>query len=132
MVIKLITVLILVGHGLGHVMAPQAAFVPPGAFPRNAHAALVGMTIASTVGKALSLLWLFPMVGFVLGTYGLWINAPWYRPVLVVSAVVSITAVLPWWKVMPASSYLGALAIDALVLVAVLTPWGDELIRSFR
>lgn len=132
MVFKLITVLVLVGHGVGHVMAPQAAFVPPGAFPRNAHALLAGMTIGSTAGKALSLLWLFPMVGFVLGTYGLWVDASWWRPVLVVSAVVSITAILPWWKVMPTFSYLGALAIDVLVLVAVLTPWGDQLIRSFR
>lgn len=32
MVIKLLTALLLVAHGLGHAMAPQAAFVPPGRF----------------------------------------------------------------------------------------------------
>ena len=54
MVIKLITALVLVGHGLDHAVAPQAAFVPPGAIPRNAHAVLAGMTISSTAGKAMS------------------------------------------------------------------------------
>lgn len=132
MVIKLLTALVLVAHGLGHAMAPQAAFVPPGAFPRNTHAVPAGMTISSTAGKAMSLLWLIPLAGFLLGTYGLWVDATWWRPVLAVSAVVSIVAVLPWWKVMPAVSYLGALAVDVLVLVAALTPWGDSIIKSFR
>lgn len=129
--IKLIAVIVLVLHGLGHVMAPQAAFAPPGAFPRGAQAALTGMTIGSTAGRALSLLWLIPLVGFLLGSYGLWVDASWWRPVLGVSAVVSIVAVLPWWSVMPTFSYLGALAVDALVLIALLTPWGDQVIRSF-
>jgi hypothetical protein len=51
---------------------------------------------------------------------------------LAVTAVVSIGAVLRWWKAMPAGSYLGALAVDFLVLVAVLTPWGDAIIKSFK
>lgn len=67
-----------------------------------------------------------------MGTYGLWVDATWCRPVLAVSAVASIAPVLPWWKVMPAGSFLGALAVDVLVLVAVLTPWGDSIIKSFR
>jgi hypothetical protein len=67
-----------------------------------------------------------------LGTYGLWVDATWWRPVLAISAVVSIVAVLPWRNVMSAVSYLGALAIDVLVLVAVLTPGGDSIIKSFR
>jgi hypothetical protein len=129
--IKLITVIVLAAHGIGHVMAPQAAFVPPGAFPRGAQAAVAGITIGSTAGRAVALLWLVPLVGFLLGSYGLWIDASWWRPVLAVSAVVSIAVVLPWWNVMPTFSYLGALAVDALVLVALLTPWGDQLIKSF-
>jgi hypothetical protein len=36
--IKIAVLAVLIGHGLGHVMAPQAAFVPPGTFPRQAHA----------------------------------------------------------------------------------------------
>jgi hypothetical protein len=28
-------------------------------------------------------------------------------------------------------SWLGALAVDTLVLVAVLTPWGDQLVRAW-
>ena len=128
--IKLITVIVLALHGLGHVMAPQAAFVPPGAFPPGAQAALTGITIGSTAGRALSLLWLIPLVGFLVGSYGLWIDASWWRPVLGVSAVVSIVVVLPWWSVMPTFSYLGALAVDALVLVALLTPWGNQVVKS--
>ena len=28
-------------------------------------------------------------------------------------------------------SYLGALAVDVAVLVAVLTPWGEQAVRAF-
>jgi hypothetical protein len=132
MFLKLITAGLLLAHGIGHVMAPQAAFVPPGAFPRTSHMIATGMTITSSGGKALSLLWLLPMVGFVLGTYGLWTDQEWWRPVLAASAVVSIFAVLPWAGVMPTFSYLGALLVDVLVLLAVLTPWGDQFVRAFR
>ena len=132
MPLKLIAALVLAGHGVGHMMAPQAAFLPPGAFPPDAHASLAATTIGSTSGKAMSVVWLVPMLGFVLGTYGFWTDAAWWRPVTAVSAAVSIVAVLPWWKVMPTFSYVGALAVDALVLVGLATPWGDQVIRSFR
>lgn len=129
---KLIFAAVLIAHGIGHVMAPQAAFAPPGPLPRAAPMVATGLTITSSPGKALSLLWLVPMVGFLLGTYGLWTGESWWRPVLAASSVVSIAAVLPWWGVMPVFSYLGALAVDVLVLAAALTPWGDQLVRAFR
>jgi hypothetical protein len=132
MLVKLITAAVLVANGLGHAMAPQSAFVPPGAFPRGAHMVATGMTITSPGGRALSLLWLVPLVGFLVGTYGLWTGETWWRPVLAASAVVSIVAVLPWWRVMPTISYLGALAVDLLVLVGILTPWGDQIIKAFQ
>ena len=132
MPIKLIAVLVLAGHGIGHMMAPQAAFLPPGALPRDAHGLVAGATIVSGPGRAMSLLWLLPMVGFVVASYGFWTDAAWWRPLMAISAVVSIVAILPWWNVMPAFSYLGALGVDVLVLVALATPWGDHLIRSVR
>ena len=89
-----------------------------------------GMTITSGGGKVLSLLWILPFVGFLAGTYGLWAGAEWWRPVLLASAVVSIGAVLPWLGVMPLFSYLGALAVDVAVIVALLTPWGDQVIKA--
>jgi hypothetical protein len=130
--IKLIAALVLAGHGIGHMMAPQAAFLPPGALPRNAPGLLAGTTIVSNAGKAMSSLWLLPLVGFVFATYGFWTDAVWWRPLMAVSAALSIVAILPWWNVMPAFSYLGAICVDALVLVALATPWGDQMIRSLK
>jgi hypothetical protein len=128
--IKLAVLAVLIGHGLGHVMAPQAAFAPPGALPRNASAVIgSGLTIVSHVGKSLALLWLIPMVGFLVGTYGLWTGLEWWRPVLGVASVASIVAVLPWWGVMPTFSFLGAIAVDIGVLVGILTPWGDQIAK---
>src|SRR5690242_16883687 len=113
-------------------MAPQAAFLPPGAFPRTATAAVGGMTITSALGRVLAVVWLIPLVGFLAGTYGLWIGAEWWRPVLTAAAIVSIGVVLPWWNVMPAFSYIGATAVDLITLVAIYTPMGDQLVKSFR
>jgi len=128
--IKIAVLALLIGHGLGHVMAPQAAFMPPGALPRNAHA-MIGsrLTIVSRAGKGLALLWLIPMAGFLIGTYGLWTGQEWWRPVLAVASMVSIMSVLPWWGVMPTFSFLGALAVDVAVLVGILTPWGDQIAK---
>jgi hypothetical protein len=129
--IKVALLAVLIGHGLGHVMAPQAAFAPPGALPRNASAIIgSGLTIVSPAGKSLALLWLIPMVGFLAGTYGLWTGQEWWRPVLAVASVASIAAVLPWWGVMPTFSYLGAIAVDVAVLVGILTPWGDQIAKA--
>lgn len=130
--VKLIVAAVLVAHGLGHVMAPQSAFAPPGAFSQGSSGFLPDMTIASPGGRLLSLLWLVPLAGFLIGTYGLWTGQPWWQPVLAVSAIVSIIAVLPWWNVMPTFSYLGALAVDVLVLLALYTQWGEPLVKAFR
>jgi hypothetical protein len=131
--IKVAILAVLIGHGLGHVMAPQAAFVPPGALPRNSHAIIgSGLTIVSPAGKSLALLWLIPMMGFLAGSYGLWTGQEWWRLVLGVASLASIAVVLPWWGVMPAFSYVGAIAVDIAVLVAILTPWGAQLAMSFE
>jgi len=132
MLIKIVTAAVLLAHGIGHVMAPQAAFLPPGAFPRTATAAVGGMTITSGVGRLMAVVWIVPLLGFLAGTYGLWTGADWWRPVLAAAAVVSIAVVLPWWNVMPAFSYIGAIAVDLITLVAIYTPLGDQLLRSFR
>ena len=130
--IKVVVLAVLIGHGLGHAMGPQAAFLPPGALPRNAHA-IIGssLTIVSPAGKSLALIWLIPMVGFLIGSFGLWTGQEWWRPVLAVASIASIAAVLPWWGVMPTISYLGAIAVDIAVLIGILTPWGDQLAKSF-
>jgi hypothetical protein len=128
--IKIAVLAVLIGHGLGHVMAPQAAFVPPGAFPRKAHAIIgSGLTIVSSAGKGLALLWLVPLAGFLIGTYGLLTGQDWWRPVLAVASIASIMSVMPWWGVMPTFSYLGAIAVDIAVLVGILTPWGDQIAK---
>jgi hypothetical protein len=129
--IKVAVLAVLIGHGLGHIIAPQAAFAPPGALPRNARA-IIGssLTIVSPAGKSLALIWLIPLVGFVIGTLGLWTGQEWWRPVLAVSSVASIAAVLPWWGVMPTFSYLGAIAVDIAVLVGIFTPWGDQIAKT--
>jgi hypothetical protein len=99
--------------------------------PRNASAIIgSGLTIVSPAGKSLALLWLIPMVGFLAGTYGLWVGQEWWRPVLAVASVASIAVVLPWWGVMPTFSYLGAIAVDIAVLVGILTPWGDQIAKT--
>ena len=132
MLVKIVTAAVLLAHGIGHVMAPQAAFLPPGAFPRTATAAVGGMTITSGAGRLLAVVWIVPLLGFLAGTYGLWTGADWWRPVLAAAAVVSIAVVLPWWNVMPAFSYVGAIAVDLITLMAIFTPWGEPLVRAFK
>jgi hypothetical protein len=128
--LKLVVVIVLVAHGLGHTMALSSAFRPAGGFSRRHWTLSDGVAIYTPAGKALALVWLVPLAGFLAGAYGLSTGQEWWRPVLTISSVVSIVAVLPWWRVMPVPSYLGALLVDLLVLAALLTPWGGPLIQA--
>jgi hypothetical protein len=63
---------------------------------------------------------------------GLLANQAWWQPPAVVSAVVSLVAVVPWLSVMPPISAIGAVGVDLAVLVVLLAPWGRQIVDRLR
>ena len=125
MVLKLIIGVVLIAHGIGHVL---------GWFPIFGWARTAGWTgeswlISGAVGtgptNALALvLWGVAMLGFVivgLGVIGLPVPTAWLRPLAVIAAVASLLAVGLFWEAIPAmSGRIAAVAVDLVVLWAVL------------
>jgi hypothetical protein len=119
--VRLIIALVLASHGIGHLMGFLAAWTPASSpFTGRPWVFTNGVTMTSSVGKVLGLLWLAPLVGFVVGAFGLWLQTGWWQPMLVASAAVSLPLVLPWWNAIPRLSYAGAVIVDIAVLAALL------------
>lgn len=133
MVLRLIVAIILVMHGLGHVMGFSAAWTPakmglsdrPWIFSP-------GITIDTPVGQAFGLLWLVAMVGFVASGLGLLFSQGWWPQLAIASAVVSLVAVLPWWETVPPGARYGAVLADLLVLALLLGPWSERVLRALQ
>jgi len=123
-------VIVLVAHGLGHVMEPMAAVAPRASPFADRPWVFGGVTAASPVGRPWSVLWLLAMIGFVAGGLGLWFHTEWWRPALIASSAVSLVAVLPWWGPMPRGSYIGAVLVGLAVLAGLLLPWGDRVLAA--
>jgi len=67
--------------------------------------------------------WVLAAAGFVvacLGFLGLLVPAPWWRPLAVAAACVSLLGIFLFWGTWPVFNTIGALAMNVAVLVALL------------
>jgi hypothetical protein len=72
------------------------------------------------------------LVGFVGAGFGLLANQEWWPTLAVASAVISIIAVGPWANTMPLGSFVDAIIVDVVVLLALLLPWKNQVIEALR
>jgi len=125
MAVNLIIGLVLVAHGIGHVLGllPIAGIAAVDGWTTDSWLlAPLGTPITNLVA---AVLFLVPLVGFTvvgLGVIGAPIPATWMRPLAVAASVASIVAIGCFWHAFPAmTGRVGAVAVDVLVLWAVLT-----------
>lgn len=110
-----VTAAVVIGiHGLIHAMGFVSTWgiarieevsAIPTSFP-SAGAALV---------KGAGLLWLVAVVGFVVGAIGIGADRPWVRPVIAISAAISIGVCALWFR----DAWIG-MAVSAVILAAML------------
>ena len=121
---KIIIGVVLAAHGIGHSMGLLGMFDVARVNPSwHGDSWLltgpVGTTATQIVGVVV---WTVSMFGFlalaaiVLG----WLPESWWVPVAVVSSIASLVGVLLFPVAFPTTSTIGAVAIDVIVLVAVL------------
>ena len=123
--LKVIIGTVLIAHGVGHVLGlfPAFGWARTTGWSADSWALTgwAGPTVSHVVGIAL---WSTAMVTFVLaglGVLGLWVPISWIRPLAVVGSVVSIVGIVLFWEAFPEmSSRVAALAVDVIVLWAVL------------
>lgn len=86
------------------------------------HSWLFGGTLrmGQTLEGMLGLLWLVPMVGFLIGTWGYVTGGQGWQMFLLASAAISSLMVILWWNGINTSSALFALAFNIIVMGVLL------------
>jgi hypothetical protein len=129
---KYLVAVILFAHGIGHIMPFLAAWAPrmnPG-FSNGSWLFSTTAGVTSPAGLAFGLLGLVALIAFVGGAVGLLNHQEWWPMLTIAAAVVSLVTILPWASVWPAGSLIGAVAVDLVVLVALLPPWGQQVTHA--
>ncbi|MHB9106995.1 MAG: hypothetical protein ACYDCO_08065 [Armatimonadota bacterium] len=111
--LRILIALALFVHGVGHTLGfwmPARSWLLPG----------VGEPALRVIAGAF---WILAAVGFIvacLSFLGLLLPAPWWRPLAVGSAIVSLLGIITFWGTWPAFNTAGAVAMNIAVLAALL------------
>jgi hypothetical protein len=120
--IKIVVALVLLAHGIGHVMGPLKVFNVATINPQwQGDSWLLGGLGMATTNVIGVVLWLLAVFGFtalaavVMG----WLPGEWWAPLAVGSSIVSLAAVALFPLAFPTFSTIGAVVVDVVVLAAV-------------
>jgi hypothetical protein len=100
-----------------------------------------GLSTAGTWWSITRVLALVTLIGFTAATWGLFQRAPWWEVVAVVSAIVGLVVLLPYWVAADGAGEatpgfnvlihaLGSAGVLALLLVPTLERWVDAHVMS--
>jgi hypothetical protein len=78
------------------------------------------LKLSQTGEGIVGVLWLVPLIGFVVGAWGYFGEQVWWGPVALTAAILSSVMILLWWSSLNTSSALFALLFNALVLVLAI------------
>jgi len=120
-------------HGIGHIMGVIPALQLLDVKGWNSHSWLLTPLIGEAASRILSaILFLIALVGFVgsaLALLGWLVPHDWWRPLALVSAVISLITVVLFWNAFIAlvPNKVGALGVNIAVLVCLLVlNWPTE------
>ena len=129
--VKVVLALVLLAHGIGHSMGLLQAFKVATVNPQWQGdswilSGIAGPTITTAVGVVIwsaAILGFTALAGVMLG----WLPATWWQPLAVAAAAVSLVGLFLFPVAFPTMSTIGALAVDVILLVAVLWErWSSE------
>ena len=112
--------ILFLAHGVGHVLflANSWGFwkVSDGRSPLFENLLHASQTTEGLIG----LLWLVPLVGFVMSAWGCYSESPWWRIAALVSALISTSLIAVWISGLNMSSAFFALVVNAAIAVILL------------
>jgi hypothetical protein len=128
-IISIVIAIVLLGHGIGHVMGLLASWTNlPMGFTESPAIFSPQIHIQSPIGKTFGILYLITMVAFVGAGIGLFTEQSWWTTLAVAASVLSLIAIIPWWNTFTPGSKQAAVLVDLIVIAALLGPWKDELL----
>lgn len=111
---------VLLAHGIGHIMPFMAAWTPKISKVGFSDASWIfsgGIGVESPIGQAFALL-------------GMVAHQTWWPTITVMAAAISIVTIVPWLNAWPTGNMIGALLVDVAVLVALLPPWEQQFVHA--
>jgi len=126
-VIPYLIALPLIGHGLVHlsgVFAPWMRNLQ--GYTDTAWIFSSRITLTSVLGKGYSLVWLAASACLLLAGAGSLFRQRYWIPAAVAGSLLSLAAILPWWKAVPPGAKVGAL-FDLITLALLFSPCREKI-----
>ena len=120
----------LIMHGLAHLGGFLASWTPNRAgFADRSWILSNGVTLDTTLARALSFVWLLALFGLVTAGLGIIWYLAWWPTMAVAAAGVSLFLIVLWCPTVPLGARVGA-AFDLLILIALML-WREQIIGLF-
>lgn len=127
-VFRILLVVFLFMHGIGHSIWFLAAWTPVRAGVRDGAWILPGnVTIRSPLGRLLGLLALAVAFVFVVAGVGLWRQEPWWAAWTEVGVFLSFVAVVPWLRQSPGTTAINAIVANIALMFLLAVDLSLEL-----
>jgi hypothetical protein len=136
--LRALVAVVLFMHGIGHSMGVLPAVNLSSVEGWNSRSWLLTPILGETISRILSIiLFSIALVGFLASTLALlgWVVPhDWWRPLAVVSSVISIVTIVLFWNAFVTffPNKIGALGVDIAVLVCLLAlNWPTEAMLGY-
>lgn len=128
MVVKVVIAGVLGAHGIGHVLGWLPALGVARFAGTSGDSWLLSGLLGEGATRAVAAgLFLVPTVGFVAAAAGLLLGQPWWRPVAVASAAVSLAGTALHPGAFTTGATVGSVAVNLVVIYGVVVAaWGAD------
>jgi len=122
--LKLLIAVVVLAHGVGHVLFLAPALNLASWADQIGHSWLVTPLLGDGLTRTLAaIVWSSTIVLFVGAVMGFFAGSEWWRTAAIAGSIVSAAGIVLMWDGLPTGSAVAALVFDAIVLVSLV--WAD-------
>ena len=116
--IKLLFIIALAVHGIGHALGLMTFLDLGGMSVRSS--ILKSMGLDQGLIRSLSLIWVIPFIAFIASAWGLWTGSAWWNTAAWGGTIISVTYFILFWKSFPSNIPLQANIGNVVALAGLL------------
>jgi hypothetical protein len=114
-------------HGIGHILFLMNTWGYRKTASERGWLFADGLKLSQTGEGVIGVLWLAPLIGFVIAMWGMFTQRAGWPPIALAAAIVSSALILVWWGSLNTSSAFFALLFNVVVLVVAI--WQQRLLQ---
>jgi len=114
-------------HGAAHISGYLASWTKRDqGFNDNPWLFSKDITIKTPLGRSFGILWLLSMIAFISSGVAIVLAQFWWVQAVLAGSVLSLIAIVPWWKTVSYAAKIGAI-FDLLLIGFILCPWCQQI-----